>query len=197
MNDFFKIISSRRSVRKFDSKRGIEYDTLKDIVALGALAPSRVNMQPWQFIVITDDQIKKDVFANILWGSKNPANKIFSDPKYAPAAYIVILIDEKIVKARYEYEVGACAENMMIYAWYLGIGSVWLHSVNRENIINLLKIPAEIKLDSIVALGYPDQKSSIAEFVGSYRYSVDKNANLIVPKRDISKITFKNTYECH
>lgn len=193
MDDFYKIISTRRSIRKFDS-RNVSNDILKNIASLGSLAPSRMNMQPWQFILVTDDQISKDVFENILWGSKNPANKIFSNVDFAPAAYIAILIDEKIAKAKYEYELGACAENMMIYAWSLGIGSVWLHSINRENITKILKIPAGIKLDSIVALGYPDHKSNVVALADSYIYSVDDSTDLIVPKRDVSKLTFENIY---
>lgn len=194
MDDFLKVISTRRSIRKFNSKKDIGGNILKNIVALGALAPSRMNMQPWQFIIITDDQIKNDIFANILWGSKNPANKIFSDPAYAPAAYVAVLVDENIVKAKYEYEIGACAENMMVYAWSVGIGSVWIHSINRENVTRILKIPNEIKLDSVIALGYPDQKSKVIELIDSHSYSVDKDANLVVPKKNIAGLTFQNIY---
>lgn len=194
MNNLFKIISTRRSIRRFDSKRSIAQETLKDIVKLGSLAPSRLNMQPWQFVIITEEEAKNKIFESILWGSKNPANKIFSDINHAPSSYIVILVDEKIAKTGYEYEIGACTENMMVYAWGLGIGSVWVHSLDKEKIISYLKIPEGIKLNSIIAMGYPDHMSKVVELNDSYAYSVDDNNNLTVPKRNIDKIVFHNLY---
>ena len=194
MDNLFKIISTRRSIRRFDSKRSIAQEILKDIVKLGSLAPSRLNMQPWQFIVINEEDSKSKIFENILWGSKNPANKIFSDINHAPNSYVVILVDEKIMRAGYEYELGACAENMMVYAWSLGIGSVWIHSLDKEKITSCLEIPAEIKLNSIIALGYPDHMSEVVELNDSYTYSVNDQNNLTVPKRDIDKIVFYNLY---
>jgi nitroreductase len=194
MDNLFKTISTRRSIRRFDSKKNITQEVLRDIVELGSLAPSRLNMQPWQFIIINEEDIKSKIFENILWGSKNPANKIFSDISYAPNSYVVILVDEKIVKSGYEYELGACAENMMIYAWSLEIGSVWLHSLNREKIIAGLKIPEGVKLDSIIALGYPNHISETVELNDSCAYSVNDKNNLNVPKRSIDKIVFYNLY---
>jgi len=194
MDNLFKIISTRRSIRRFDSKRSIDQEILKDIVKLGSLAPSRLNMQPWQFIIITEEEAKNKIFENILWGSKNPVNKIFSDINHAPSSYVVILVDEKIAKTSYEYEIGACTENMMVYAWSLGIGSVWVHSLDKEKIIGYLKIPEGIKLNSIIAMGYPDHTSKVAELNDSYAYSVDDNNNLTVPKRNIDKIVFYNLY---
>ncbi|MCX6722456.1 MAG: nitroreductase family protein [Candidatus Staskawiczbacteria bacterium] len=194
MDNLFKIISTRRSIRRFDSNKNIDKEILKDIVELGSLAPSRLNMQPWQFIIVNEENIKNKIFENILWGSKNPANKIFSDIKYAPNSYVIILVDEKIVKGGYEYELGACAENMMIYAWSLGIGSVWLHSLNREKIISCLGIPEGFKLDSVVAMGYPKHISEIVELNDSCAYSVNDENNLNVPKRNIDKMVSYNLY---
>ena len=169
-------------------------ETLKNIVKLGSLAPSRMNRQPWQFIIINKKTIKDLIFVNILWGSKNPTNKIFSKADHAPNSYVAILIDERIAKTGYEYEIGACAENMMIYARGLGIGSVWIHSINRDSITNLLKIPKEIKLDSIIAFGYPSHISKTIDMDNGFNYSTDSKNNLCVPKRKIEKITFYNSY---
>jgi len=197
MNNLFKTISTRRSIRKYDANKTVETEILKKIVKLGALAPSRLNRQPWQFIIINEEKVKTEIFTNILWGSKNSINKIFANTTYSPNCYIAILIDEKITNTGFEYEIGACVENMMVYAWGLGIGSVWLHSLNRENIVSLLKIPAEIKLDSLIAFGYPDQTSNTIETKDSCQYTIDEKVNLIVPKRNINDITFFNQYGCN
>ena len=174
MDNLFKIISTRRSIRRFDSERNVDLETLKNMVKLGSLAPSRMNRQPWQFIIINDKETRGEIFKNILWGIKNPVNKNFADINYAPNSYVAILTDERIAKTGYEYETGACAENMMVYAWGLGIGSVWIHSINRENIVRLLKIPKEIKLDSVLALGYPNHVSKIIDTLPESREELNK-----------------------
>ncbi|MDD3735426.1 MAG: nitroreductase family protein [Candidatus Pacebacteria bacterium] len=192
--DIFKLIFSRRTIRRFLNKK-IDRSYLEKMVQLGALAPSRVNMQPWEFIIVDDKKLKRKIFKNILWGSKNSINKVFADPQYAPAAYIAILVNAKIRDVGYEYEIGACAENIMLYAWSLGIGSVWFHALNREKIISLFQIPTEKIFDSLIGLGYPAHTSKIAKFSNNnYLYSIDESLNLIVPKRDIKTLTYYNIY---
>jgi len=192
--DIFKIISTRRTIRRFLNKK-VDKDLLEKMVQLGALAPSRVNMQAWEFIIIDDDKLKQEIFKNILWGVKNPINKVFSDLQYSPAAYIAILVNAKIRNEGYEYEIGACAENIMLCAWSLGVGSVWLHALNREKIISLLQIPTEKIFDSLIGLGYPAHTSKIAKFSNdNYLYNIDESLNLIVPKRDIKTLTYHNIY---
>lgn len=192
--DTFKSIITRRTIRRFLNKK-ISKPVLQKMVRAGAMAPSRINMQPWEFIIIDDNKLKQEIFKNILWGVKNPINKLFADPQYAPAAYIVIIINSKIRNTGYEYEIGACAENIMLYARSLGIGSVWLHSLNKLEITSLLQIPKEKILDSLIGLGYPAHKSKVTKICrNNYLYTVDRNLNIIVPKRDIKDITYHNIY---
>jgi len=195
--DVFKIISTRRTIRRFKNKK-IKRLLLEKMVQLGALAPTRLNRQPWEFIIIDNQKLKTKIFKNIFWGIKNPVNKVFSDPRYAPVAYIAIIVNKKIGGENYEYEIGACAENIMIYAWSLNIGSVWLHSINTKVISSFLKLPKGKILDSLIGLGYPAHKSKTITLLNeNWLYTVDKNLNLIVPKRDIKTITHYNTYGHH
>lgn len=193
--DIFKLFFTRRTIRRFQDKK-IDRKLLEKMVQLGVMAPSRVNLQPWEFIIIYADKLKKEIFKDILWGAKNPINKVFADSRYAPVAYIALLVNTKIRSMGYEYEIGACIENIMLYAWSLGIGSVWLHALNRERIVSLLQIPKEKIFDSLIGLGYPAHKSIITETPenNDFSYKVDENLDLIVPKRDIKTITYYNIY---
>ncbi|MCE3198984.1 nitroreductase family protein [Paenibacillus sonchi] len=56
--EFSKVIRERRSVRKYDSSWKISDEEIKEILAEAILAPSSSNLQPWRFIVITDQEIK-------------------------------------------------------------------------------------------------------------------------------------------
>ena len=55
---FYKIISKRRSVRDFDSKK-IDLKIIKNAILSAGSAPNGANLQPWHFAIIKDKKIKK------------------------------------------------------------------------------------------------------------------------------------------
>lgn len=52
---------ARTSVRKYDSQYKMSKEELSAILTDALTAPSTSNMQPWRFIVITDEQAKQDL----------------------------------------------------------------------------------------------------------------------------------------
>jgi nitroreductase len=58
MNPILDVIKNRRSVRFFDSKP-VQKDTILAIIDAGNQAPSAGNSQPWRFIVLADEKIKR------------------------------------------------------------------------------------------------------------------------------------------
>lgn len=57
-NDFNKIVSERRSIKKYDQAVKISKEEMTKILALATTAPSSVNMQPWRFLVIESPEAK-------------------------------------------------------------------------------------------------------------------------------------------
>ncbi|MBT2662048.1 nitroreductase family protein [Bacillus sp. ISL-45] len=57
------VIRERRSVRKYDPDFKISREEILDILKEAALAPSSSNLQPWKFIVIQDEETKKELRA--------------------------------------------------------------------------------------------------------------------------------------
>ena len=55
------VILSRRSIRKYENK-DVPNDVLDKILEAGRQSPSAANRQPYHFIVVTKDEIKK------VWG---------------------------------------------------------------------------------------------------------------------------------
>jgi nitroreductase len=155
-----------------------------------------MNKQPLEFIIIDNKQICNNIFSKILWWIKNKTNKVFSDKNYSPVAYIAILHNKTILEKWFKYDVWACAENIMIYANSLWIWSVWLHSILKIDIIDILNIPKDIyNLDSLIWLWYPSHNSNITSLNSKWiSYYIDGKLNLFVPKRDINKITHINKY---
>ena len=55
------VIKDRHSVRKYDSNYIISQEEIKDMLKEAIQAPSSSNLQAWRFIVIQDQETKKDL----------------------------------------------------------------------------------------------------------------------------------------
>lgn len=140
-------IEKRRSVREF-LKKGIPIQDLEKIIEAARLAPTARNEQPWEFVVITDDQIKREV------ASATGDNGAFIAGSSACIA--VFCRDTK-----YYLEDGCAAtENILLRATDLGISSCWVAGDKKpycQSIKKLLKAAENYKLISLLALGYPKE----------------------------------------
>ena len=137
-------IGSRRSVRQFES-RPVPRELLEKLVDAGRLAPTAINIQPWEFIVVTDDSLKNRVAAATDHG------KFIAD---APAMIAVFSNDTK-----YYLEDGCAATtNILLAATGLGLGACWVAGDKKpycDKIRTILGVPAGYKLVSMIAVGYP------------------------------------------
>ncbi|QQZ09935.1 nitroreductase family protein [Heyndrickxia vini] len=57
-NDFYKIVTERRSIKKYDKTVKISREEMEEILTLATRAPSSINMQPWRFLVIESPEAK-------------------------------------------------------------------------------------------------------------------------------------------
>ncbi len=53
--DLLKVIKERRSIRAFKPDP-VPKETIEEILKLAVLAPSAINLQPWEFIVVTGEE---------------------------------------------------------------------------------------------------------------------------------------------
>lgn len=58
-----EVIKERHSVRKYDSSYKISQEDIKEMLKEATQAPSSSNLQPWRFIVIQDQEVKKELRA--------------------------------------------------------------------------------------------------------------------------------------
>ncbi|KKQ71606.1 MAG: nitroreductase [Candidatus Peregrinibacteria bacterium GW2011_GWC2_39_14] len=194
MNAVGEIIASRRTIRKFNHAKDVPLDEMKEMAHLASLCPSRMNDQPLEYVLIKDPELCEQVFANILWGTRNKVNTAFADPVFAPNSYIAMLVNRTIRDVGYEYDAGAAAQNIMLYAHSLDIESVFLHCINRVALSQLLSVPETHKVDSLIGLGYPAHTSTVVPVTNGTVYSLDAGQNILLPKRDPDSITHHNRY---
>lgn len=144
-------ILKRRSIREFSEKLIANDDLIKLIEAAKA-APTARNEQPWEFIVLTE-QNKIRQLARITGD-----NGAFIAG--APAAISIFCLNTK-----YYLEDGSAAtENILLRAADLNIGSCWIAGDKKpycDQIKEFLNVPANYNLVSIIALGYPKNQPKL------------------------------------
>jgi len=185
-------ILSRRSIRQFKPDP-LPRDILLGLVDAARMAPSAANLQPLEFILVTDEAIRKSVFPCLRWAAYiapggNPR------PGHEPTAYVVILVNTKIRDKGFERDAGAAAENLILAAWTCGIGSCWVISVDRSPLQAILNIPETYSIDSVIALGYPDESPVVEDLTDSVKYWKDESGRLHVPKRKRTEVIHFDTF---
>lgn len=148
-------IMTRTSVRKF-TDRAISKDTLETIVKAGMAAPTAVNKQPWDFVVVTERQVLDSLMAN------HP----YSNLATATAAIIVCGNMEKAMEgdgqAYWIQDCSAATENILLAAHALGLGAVWCGVYPMQDRIvpvrETLKLPSYVTPLNIISMGYPAEE---------------------------------------
>jgi len=147
------VIRSRRSIRKY-TKEPVSDNLINEIMEAGRWAPSGTNNQPWRFAVIKDRSFKDKLskmthYSGIVSGSDFCIAVFYNNP----AGYHR---DKDLMS------IGACIQNMLLHAHYLGIGSVWLGEIlkNRDSIVDILGINPSNEFVALLAFGYPDESAT-------------------------------------
>ena len=190
--DLLELIHSRRSIRQFQLKP-IAENVLIECVDAARCAPSAANLQPLEYILVTDGDQCERMFPLLRWAAYiNPKG----DPKPGqhPTAYLILLINESIGEKWKYHDVGAAAENFMLAAVSFGVGSCWLASVDREAIRSIFSIPENYSIDSVIALGYPAEEPVREDTDATVRYWQDSDERLHVPKRPLKRILHINSF---
>ncbi|HBC97794.1 MAG TPA: nitroreductase family protein [Clostridium sp.] len=152
-------ILERKSIRKYTDKM-ISKEIIEKILKAGMSAPSAVDEQPWQFIVIDD----KDTLNEIT--KIHPYSQMLKEASHA----IVVCGDMRLKKVDEDFWIQDCsaaAENMLVMAQALGLGAVWLgvYPIEErfEGIGKLLKLPEQIIPFCVISLGYPGEKKNAGD----------------------------------
>jgi nitroreductase len=139
--DIFDCIRSRPAVRSFRPDP-IPSAIIKKILEAGRQAHSQRNRQPWRFIVIQDRDMLKQIGA------------LASTGPYIADAPLAIALAIEGAKNPY-IDATRAAECLMLAAWGEGVGSCWVGGLDRPKIKELLDIPADAELVTVMPFGYP------------------------------------------
>jgi nitroreductase len=140
-------ITSRRNVREFTDEP-LPDAALERILEAAWRAPSARNVQPWDFVAVTD-RVQLVELSTVWQGAVHVAGA---------AAAVVIVIDKEPVELPKEivlYDIGQASIQMMIAAADLGIGSGHSSIGDAELAARILELPAGKLAQYIIDFGYP------------------------------------------
>jgi nitroreductase len=150
--DTLDAIFNRRSIRKYLSKE-IPEELINTLLNASMYAPSARNTQSWEYLVVLERKLLNDIM------KIHPYSGMLKD---APLA-ILVCGNKKLEEneAYLNQNCSAATQNILLAAYALGLGTVWLGVYPRKERVDglrkLFSLPEHIVPVSMIAVGYPDE----------------------------------------
>lgn len=154
--DVFEAIKNRRSARAFTHEPVSEEEVMK-LIDAATWAPSAGNIQPWEFVVVRDPEIKRGLSAAAL------------DQTFIEEAPVVIVVCANQLRSGSGYEsrgadlyclqdTAAATQNMLLAAHALGLATCWVGAFQEEEAKKVLNIPNGVRPVAIIPVGHSAEK---------------------------------------
>lgn len=143
-----ELIKARRSVRRYTAEP-VAKEQLQALLEAAMAAPSDFNSQPWEFVVVTDPDSRRELATVHPW----------SGPCGDAPVVIAILGDEE-TSTHWVESTSAATLNLLLGAHALGLGAVWvgIHGAAPEyeaSVQRILGLPANRRVLCLVPVGHP------------------------------------------
>jgi len=153
-SELFKTIYDRRCYRRYKDAP-VEQEKLDELIKAAVQAPSAGNLQPWDFVITKDGELKE----SIMKASRNQSFII-----QAPVLITVCAnwrASEKVYGPRGKelycvQDTAAAMQNILLATHVLGLGACWIGEFDEAEIRKILRIPEFIKPVAILSVGYPE-----------------------------------------
>jgi nitroreductase len=154
--DVFEAIKGRRSIREFKPDPIDEKDLTK-ILNAGRLSPSAGNCQPWEFVVVRDQGIKRKLVRAALGQS------------FIAEAPVVVVVCANVPRSSARYgrrgaelyciqDTAAAIQNMHLAAYALGYGTCWVGAFDEDAAAEIIETPPHVRPVALIPIGKPAEK---------------------------------------
>jgi len=172
--DVFEAIKNRRSVRAFTSQ-SVSDEEVERLIEAARWAPSAGNIQPWQFIIVREPQIKHGLCEAALdqtFIEKAPVVVVVcADPQRSAKGY-----GSRGINLYCLQDTAAATQNMLLTAQAMGLATCWVGAFHEEEARKVLKIPDGVRPVAIVPVGHAAEKPRVR------------------PRRPVNEIVHRETY---
>ena len=141
--DVHECLDTRLTIREFKADR-VPLAVTTKILHAAQWSPSSRNRQPWQFIVVTDSEVLKNI------GSVATSGSFIAD---APMAIAVFMRGAE----RPDLDAGRAIQQMELMAWSLGLGTCFVgfrDQAQASQVKDMLGAPADFELITVLPFGY-------------------------------------------
>jgi len=151
--DIFEAIKGRRSIRSYGDEP-IPDEDIRRILEAAIMAPSAGNLQPWEFVVVRDPDIKKRLARAALGQT------------FIAEAPVVIVVGANVDRTSWRYgkrgenlyciqDTAAAIMNLMLAAYALGYGTCWVGAFHDDEVSRIVGFPRSVRPVAIIPVGRP------------------------------------------
>ena len=152
--NFHALISERESIRSYDPDRKIPEDTLNRILDAGRLAPSACNNQPWEFILVSSEEMLSKI------------RPCYKAAWFQSAPHILIVkgfrnkawIRPSDKYNSLETDLTIAMDHMILAAEFAEIGTCWVAAFNPVIMRKALNLKDDEEVFAITPLGYTPEE---------------------------------------
>lgn len=151
MDDFRTLCQHRRSIRAYTAQP-VEREKIDYILQCALMSPSGKRLNPWEFVVVTDEAVLRQ-----LAGCKTYGSQMFG----TATAGIVVAADASLTDT-WQADAAIAAEHILLAAEEQGVGACWCHIFGRAEsealVKQLTRIPDKYSVLCVIALGYKNEE---------------------------------------
>jgi len=150
-------IFKRTSIRQWTNEP-VSDEQILNILKAGMQAPSAMNSQPWQFIVVTNPELKKKL------SEVSPYSHFAAN---APVLLAVICRKENTCPPYNAIDMGICIENLLLEATAQNLGAVCLGVApltdRMEYLADVLNLDDSVEPYALIPVGHPAHESKVVD----------------------------------
>lgn len=165
--EFLDLAGNRNSCRKYICGKPVPFKFIEECIGAARLSPSACNRQPWRFVIVTDDEKRRNICDRCLMPG-------IPMPWLRDAPVIVVLCLELsfiVHKAApflsgvpyHMLDAGIAGEHFVLAAESLGLGTCWIGWFKEKPVKKVLGIPSSVRIASLISLGWPAEKGRSPE----------------------------------
>lgn len=157
--DLFEAMRRRHSVRSFLTGADVSEEDLEKLLSCACTAPSAGNVQPWRFVVVRDPGVRRSL-----------ARAALGQDFVAQAPVVVVVCADLQAHARAYgrrgvelyaiQDTAAAAQNILLAATALGLGSCWVGAFHEEEVARILGLPESWRPLALLPVGRPARAGS-------------------------------------